>query len=139
MHQPPSRREPVSCSRWELAGSRAMRLLDALVWSGVWLAAAAAALVAACSRGMGVEPALLGLFHRRLKRWTPAKPVYLSCAWTAVAVALPAAHDPAARHAAWAAGVVAPTILANVALSNLRDGEGFAGRFGRARTLRAAA
>jgi hypothetical protein len=189
-----------------------MRWLDALAWSGLWLALAAAALVAACSRGMGVEARLLptaiaaggtlavygtdrlrdlardratsperaayverhwnligglaaaggiaaaasalaagaevtaiaapvaalGVFHRRLKRWSAAKPAYLTFAWTAVAVGMPAVLDPAARHAAWAAAVVAPTILANVALSNLRDGEGLAARFGRTRTLRTA-
>jgi len=190
-----------------------MRWLDALAWSGVWLAAAAAALVAASSRALGADPAwlpmavaaggtlavygtdrlrdlardrataperaafverhrnaitalaaaggavaaacavaagpavaataalvaLLGLFHRRLKRRVAAKPAYLTFAWTAVAVGLPAAYDAAALHRGWAAAVVAPTILANVALSNLRDGEGLAGRFGGARTRRAAA
>ena len=190
-----------------------MHWIDALVWSGLWLAAAAAALVAASSRAMGIDPspqivvlafagtlavyatdrlrdrvrdcgtaperaafaerhvvaiaalaasgglvaaacalgagcevaalaalvAAFGLFHRRLKRWTVAKPAYLTFAWTAIAVALPAAHDSTARHSAWAGSVVGPTILANVALSNLRDVEGLAGRFGRVRTLRAAA
>jgi hypothetical protein len=189
-----------------------MRWIDALAWSGLWLAVAAAALVAASSRAIGIDPApvvmalaaggtlavygtdrlrdrvrdrgtaperaafverhraaitflaaagglaaaasalaagpqvaalaalvaALGLLHRRLKRWTFAKPVYLTFAWTAVAVGLPAAYDAAALHRAWAAGVVATTILANVALSNLRDAEGLAGRFGRTRTLRVA-
>lgn len=186
--------------------------LDALVWSSVWLAAAAAALAAASSRAMGIEPApvvmalaaggtlaiygtdrlrdlardratapervafverhrigiavaagaggfaaagcalaagarvaavaalvaALGFAHRRLKGWLVVKPAYLTFAWTAVAVALPAAREPGARHVGWTAAVVASAILANVALSNLRDAEGLAGRHGRARTLGAA-
>jgi len=187
--------------------------LDALVWSSLWLAAAAAALLAASARAMGVEPApallllaasgtlavygadrlrdlsrdrataprraafverhraaiallagaggltavgcalaagrrvalvaalvaAFGFAHRRLKRWLVVKPLYLTGAWTAVAVALPAASDPAARHRSWTAAVVAASVLANVALSNLRDAEGLAGRHGRAPTLAAVA
>ena len=81
---------------------------------------------------VGRRGAAFGFAHRRLKRWLVAKPLYLTLAWTAVAVALPAAHDPAARHVGWAAAVVATAVLANVALSNLRDAEGLAGRHGRA-------
>lgn len=77
----------------------------------------------------------LGLLHRRLKRWFLVKPAYLTFAWTAVPVGLPAAHDPAAQHVGFAAAVVGASVLANVALSNLRDGEGVAGRIGRRRTL----
>jgi 4-hydroxybenzoate polyprenyltransferase len=183
--------------------------LDALAWSSLGLAAAAAALTAAASRALGVAPApavlglafggtvvvyvidrlrdlardrtsaperaafvdahrrgllalaglggglgagsalalhpravwlalgvgALGLLHRRLKRWFFAKPAYLTFAWTAVPVGLPAAHDPAAQHVAFAAAVVGTSVLANAALSNLRDGEGVAGRIGRRRTL----
>jgi 4-hydroxybenzoate polyprenyltransferase len=77
----------------------------------------------------------LGLLHRRLKRWFFVKPAYLTFAWTAVPVGLPAAHDPAARHVGFAAAVIGASVLANVALSNLRDGEGVAGRIGRPRTF----
>jgi 4-hydroxybenzoate polyprenyltransferase len=80
----------------------------------------------------------LGLAHRRLKRFAAAKPVYLTFAWTAVPVGLPAAADPGARHVGWAALVVGASVLANVMLSNLRDGEALAGRLGRRRTLGAA-
>jgi len=187
--------------------------LDALAWSSLWLAAVAAALAAASSRVMGIDPApavlvlaaggtlavygadrlrdlprdrgtaparaafverhrtaiallagagalaaggsalaagprvaalaalvaAFGFAHRRLKRWVVAKPLYLTFAWTAVAVALPAAYDPAARDVGWVSAVVAASVLANVALSNLRDAEGLAGRHGRVRTLQAVA
>ena len=80
----------------------------------------------------------LGLAHRRLKRWFFVKPLYLTFAWTAVPVGLPAAHDPSAQHVGAAGLVVGASVLANVALSNLRDGEGIAGRIGRVSTLRIA-
>ena len=187
--------------------------LDALAWSSLWLALAAAALAAAASHALEVRPApavlglafggtvvvyvidrlrdlardrasaperaafverhrsalivlaglggglaagsalalrpgaallalgvgALGLAHRRLKRWLLVKPAYLTFAWTAVPVGLPAAHDPSAQHVGFAAAVVFASVLANVALSNLRDGEGLAARLGRRRTLGAAA
>ena len=187
--------------------------LDALAWSSLWLALAAAALAAAASRGLEVPPApavlglafggtvliyvidrlrdlardrasapgraafverhrralvvlaglggglaagsalalrppalllallvgALGLAHRRMKRWFFVKPVYLTFAWTAVPVGLPATHDPASQHVGPVALVVAASVLANVALSNLRDGEGVAGRIGPRRTLFVAA
>jgi 4-hydroxybenzoate polyprenyltransferase len=182
---------------------------DALAWSSLWLALAAAALAAAASRALEVPPApavlglafggtlviyvidrlrdlardrtssparaafvtwhrpalvalaglagalaagsalalhprvwllallvgALGLAHRRLKRMAFVKPVYLTFAWTAVPVGLPAAEDPAARHLGAVALVVGASVLANVALSNLRDGEAIAGRLGTRRTL----
>jgi hypothetical protein len=83
------------------------------------------------ARGVGA----LGLAHRRLKRFAAAKPVYLSFAWTAVPVGLPAASDPGAHDAGWVALVIGAAVLANVVLSNLRDGEALAGRLGASRAL----
>jgi 4-hydroxybenzoate polyprenyltransferase len=89
--------------------------------------------------------AAFGLAHRRLKRFAWAKPVYLTGAWTAVAVGLPAAaaSERAPLDLArlgFALGIVSATVQANVVLSNLRDAEGIAGRLGtrRARALAAA-
>jgi 4-hydroxybenzoate polyprenyltransferase len=187
----------------------ALAAIDALLWSSVWLAAAAAVLTAAGARALGLEPApallglafggtlvvyvvdrlrdlerdrsraparaafvernrgglltlagaggalagacaltlrpeallltagvaALGLAHRRLKGWLLVKPAYLTFAWTAVPIGLPAAQDPAAQHIAPAAWVFGATVLANVALSNLRDGEGLAARLGQRRTF----
>ena len=188
----------------------ALALLDALLWSSVWIALTCLCLTAAASRALGVGPdpallglafggttfvyvidrlrdlardrttaparaafverhrrgllvlagvgggiaagagltlharalalvalvAALGLAHRRLKQWSPLKPVYLTFAWTAVPVGLPAAEDAGAQHVAWVAAVTGAAVLANVALSNLRDREALAARYGTRRTLR---
>ncbi len=50
-------------------------------------------------------------------------------------VGLPALQDPGAQHAGFAAAVVFACVLANIALSNLRDREGLAARLGPQRTL----
>jgi hypothetical protein len=112
--------------------------------------AAALSLAAAAGLGVALGPPVvlvcaavlaLGLLHRRLKRFALAKPVYLTLSWTAVAVGLPLAAAQGARSAVGGAGpgavalVVAGTVLANVILSNLRDGEGLAVRLGRRRAL----
>ena len=80
----------------------------------------------------------LGLAHRRLKRFAAVKPVYLTFAWTAVPVGLPAAQNPGFEQLGWVAAITASAVFANVALSNLRDQEALAGRFGTQRTLRVA-
>jgi len=53
-------------------------------------------------------------------------------------VGLPAAQDPGFEHLGWVAAITASAVFANVALSNLRDQEALAGRFGTQRTLRLA-
>lgn len=85
--------------------------------------------------GLTAVVAALGFLHRRLKGWLVVKPVSLTFAWTAVPVGLPAVSHPSVQHVGAVATVVGATVLANVALSNLRDGEGLAGRFGQRRTL----
>jgi hypothetical protein len=67
--------------------------------------------------------AALGLAHRRIKHLVFGKPIYLILSWTAVAVALPWARDPSARHVAWTAAVVLFAMWSNVILSNLKDQE----------------
>jgi hypothetical protein len=114
--------------------------------AGVAVGSAALAVVLAAVAGthaVGVAAVVLalGLAHRRLKRRIWAKPLYLTLSWTAVTVGLPWTSDPGARHVALVAMVLTLTILANVILSNLKDGEGAAARMGqlRARTLAASA
>ena len=63
----------------------------------------------------------VGLLHRRLKRWTLAKPLYVALACTAVTVGFTWVHAPIVRHGAWVAGIVAATAASNVLLYNLRD------------------
>jgi len=108
----------------------------------IGLAAVGALVAAGSALALGPRPAglalgvgALGLAHRRLKQWLLVKPVYLTFAWTAVPVGLPALYDPGAEHVGFAVAVVGATVLANVALSNLRDREGLAARLGPVRTL----
>lgn len=111
-----------------------------LTFAGLGLAAAAVAGTTLRPRTLALAAlvAALGLAHRRLKRWAPGKPAYLTFAWTAVPVGLPAAESGRPEHLAWVAAIVGAAVLANVALSNLRDREALAARLGRPRTLRAA-
>jgi 4-hydroxybenzoate polyprenyltransferase len=107
---------------------------------------AAGALVAGALAGVralaiAAAVAALGLAHRRLKRFAWAKPVYLTGSWTTVTVGLPAAAasaPPDAARLALVAAVVAGAVQANVILSNLRDAEGLAARFGARRARRVA-
>ena len=77
----------------------------------------------------------LGLAHRRLKRFAAAKPLYLTFAWTAVPVGLPAAAVSRRAARRLGRGDRRRAVLANVVLSNLRDREALAGRLGAKRAL----
>lgn len=87
--------------------------------------------------------AAFGFAHRRLKRFAWAKPLYLTGSWTAVSVGLPALARTGAPLDLGRLGVVAlvvgACVQANVVLSNLRDAEGLAARFGAIRATRVAA
>jgi hypothetical protein len=85
-----------------------------------------------------VPVAALGFFHRRLKRYAWWKPFYVSGAWVAVVVGLPAVALPVPRHLGWVAVILGATILANVVASNLRDDEAVTARFGARVPLRLA-
>jgi hypothetical protein len=114
--------------------ARNRRVLLALAAGGAALAALSAAALGPRPAGLAALVGALGLAHRRLKRFAAAKPVYLTFAWTAVPVGLPAAAAPAAAHLGWVTAVVGATVLPNVMLSNLRDREALAGRLGTRRT-----
>ncbi len=110
----------------------------ALLWQTALAGAAAlgaSALVPPGVLGVAAAVAVLGLFHRRLKRFVWVKPAYLTLAWTAVCVGFPAVSAKAGAGVLPAALVVGATLQANVALSNLRDNEGLARRLGRRRVL----
>ena len=105
----------------------------------------AAIAAAGFARWLGPSPALvlapvlaLGLFHRRLKRVPFFKPVYITLAWTAVVVALPAAHARVTSNAAWIAAVYGLAVFANAIAFNIRDREAVVARFGRRAALRSA-
>ena len=63
---------------------------------------------------LGALVAALGFAHRRLKRFAAAKAVYLTFAWTAVPVGLPAAQDPAFQHLGWVVAITVSAVFANV-------------------------
>ncbi len=187
---------------------RAQKLLDGLVFSNLWVAAAAAALAAAAGRALGGRPdalaaglafcgtlavygwdrlrdverdrftspersrfvtrhrhaltalagvglagavglapalgsrglALLGgvaalaLAHPFLKRIPFTKAAYLTAAWLAVVVGVPALRAGGGPLAAVAA-VLGPALAANAIASSVRDGEGGAARLGRRKAL----
>lgn len=85
----------------------------------------------------------LALLHRRLKRFALAKAAYVTAAWVAVVVGLPAAAahaptgvgGPGGTRWVWAAATVALAIYANAVASNVRDREAGAARVGAGRAL----
>ncbi|HEX5067299.1 MAG TPA: hypothetical protein VFY49_14355 [Myxococcota bacterium] len=105
---------------------------------GAAAAAIGGALCGARVVAVAAAVAVLGLAHRRIKHLAFGKVAYLILAWTAVAVALPVANDPAARNVVWVAWVVGFSIWANVILSNLKDLEGAAALVGPRMARRAA-
>jgi len=104
------------------------------------VAAALACVFFAASAGpriwLPLAPALaLGMFHRRIKHLTFGKSAYITAAWVAVVVLVPAAIDPAARAIGWVVALAASAIFANAIACNIRDREVAAARFGERRTL----
>jgi 4-hydroxybenzoate polyprenyltransferase len=115
--------------------ARHRRVLLMLAGLGAGLAAGAAFALGPATLALAAGVGALGLAHRRLKRMGAAKPVYLTFAWTAVPVGLPALQGPSDQPLGWVAAITATAVLANVALSNLRDREALAARLGTPRTL----
>lgn len=107
------------------------------------LLAGAASLVLAPPQGpralVLLAPVLAaGLLHRRLKQHGWWKPLYVSAAWTAVVVGLPAVVSPWPRDPCWSGAIVGATLVANVIASSLRDDEAWSARFGAGVPLRIA-
>lgn len=128
-HTTPQRSRFVSRHRGALGALSAVAVLLAapLAWAA---GAPAIALLA--------PVALAGFFHRRLKRFAAWKALYVSAAWVAVCVGLPAVLAPAPRHVAWVAAPLSLAILANAIASNVRDDEAATARLGVAVPLRIA-
>ena len=82
--------------------------------------------------------AALGLLHRRLKRFAIWKPFYVSAAWVAVTVVLPALQCEELARVAWVVAIIGSSIFANVIASNLRDREAVMAARGADLPLRAA-
>lgn len=101
------------------------------------LAAGAAALGALGAAVLGpgcvllLTPVLaLGLLHRRLKHIPFTKSVYVTAAWLAVVVGLPALAAERARSVGWVAALLGCALFANAVASSARDVEAAAARFG---------
>lgn len=100
------------------------------------MALAGCAAVAAVVLGARVGPSAVvlcaavlvpGLLHRRWKRVPGFKLAYVTGAWLAVVVGLPALALPGAHGAPAVAGVLGPALLANAIASNVRDAENLGG------------
>ena len=106
--------------------ARHQRTLEALSITSA--AAAALCALRAGPRAIAIAASVLvvGLFHRRLKRWSQLQPIYVVCAWLAVTVGLPVATAEGGAHAGWIVALLAPALFANVAAPQAR---GVAGAF----------
>jgi len=94
--------------------------------SALIVAAAIASLSISIRAGWSAVWALLpvlvmGLSHRRLKRFENAKILYVAAAWTWVGFGLPAVLAADARNLRWVAAILALTMIANVIAFNVRD------------------
>ncbi len=119
----PRRSAFVSTHRDAMAGATALAAVSAI---GI-------ALVSGRETILLLVPVLaIGLLHRRIKHLALAKPAYISAAWLAVVVGVPAVQSPAASHGGWVAIVLAGAIVANAIASNVRDDEAAAAAWGSA-------
>ncbi len=82
------------------------------------LASTATAIITLC-----LAIGLVGLFHRRMKRYPTVKAVYVSACWTAACVGLPWIASGRTDLGVWMAGVYFLSLSANLIASNLRDDE----------------
>jgi 4-hydroxybenzoate polyprenyltransferase len=110
---------------------------------GLTVVAAVASALLAVSAGpvaaLTLAPVLLiGLLHRRLKRFAPAKAAYVTACWLCVVVGLPSVLAAGPTHIGWVAAILAASIGANAIASNLRDFEAGVDLYGEVVALRAA-
>lgn len=128
-HTAPARSEFVSAHR---AGLLVLTV-------GAALAAATLAVASGPAAVALLAPiAVVGLLHRRLKRFEWAKGSYIALAWAAVVVGLPWVLASEPRQPALTAGILVLAIYANAIASNVRDAEAGAARVGLARALQLA-
>lgn len=100
--------------------------------NGVWLVGSRA-----CLPLLGALP--LALFHRRLKRFWTLKALYVTTAWIAVVVGVPAVAAGAGLHdTTWAVALVGGAVFANAIASSVRDEEAAAAVYGGPAALRVA-
>jgi hypothetical protein len=108
----------------------------ALLAIGAGLASLGFAMFAGPRVWLLLAPVLgLGLLHRRIKHLTFGKSAYITAAWVAVVVLVPAVIDPAADAIGWAAAFCASAVFANAIACNIRDREVVAALIGERRAL----
>lgn len=116
---------------------------------GLWLLTAAAG-VASLALGLALALAtsmdvvllcagvvVVGLLHRRLKRWPVAKPIYVAGAWVAVTAGIPALSAPEPATVPWLLAIYAAAIGANLIAANLPDSDSTASLLAGARAIAA--
>ena len=81
---------------------------------------------------------VLGLAHRRLKRFAWVKSGYIAAAWVLVVTGLPAAVGTEVEHVTPIGAVLAAALYANAVASNVRDSEAASQHLGAGRALRVA-
>jgi hypothetical protein len=64
---------------------------------------------------------VVGLLHRRLKRWPLAKPLYVALAWVAVTVGIPSLTAPGSDLVLWVVAVHGSAIGANLVATSQRS------------------
>ncbi len=112
--------------------------LTSAVIAGAMIALAGAVYAGDAVAAIAAPILVVGLLHRRLKRVPLLKPWYLTAAWLAVTVAIPALAAPTAPprvRLAWVVSVQGLAILANAIASSVRDREGTAALLGTHRAL----
>lgn len=125
-HTAPRRAAFVAAHRRELAAVSGVGLAG-----GAALAAAAGpAVIALCA-----VVAVPAFWHRRIKHVAPASAVYVSAAWLAVTVGLPALRGGEPGRTAAAALALAGALFGNALASALRDGDAPGRWLGPARAL----
>ncbi len=115
----------------------APRLVAACVLAGIGAATFAIQLGPAPLLLLAIVLAL-GLFHRRLKTIPMIKAGYISGAWLAVVIGVPALSAADPRHTGWVTAILGLSVFSNVVASSIRDQEAAAEHFGPVRTLAAA-
>ncbi|MFP8882222.1 MAG: hypothetical protein VCE43_23485 [Myxococcota bacterium] len=125
----PARSDFVSRHRARLNGLTATAAVTAAIF----------AISAGTQAALTLAPVLLiGLFHRRLKKFAAAKAAYVTAAWLCVVVGLPLVLGQHAAHVGWVAAILGPSIGANAIAANLRDFEAGVEHWGEVVALRAA-
>lgn len=115
--------------------TRHYRGLWALTFSSAFIAALLLLRAPRAVQGIAVAVLLLGFTHRRIKGLAYFKEFYLTVAWLAGILGLPANYHGNAQHLWQCAFVLGPALLANDMAASIRDKEGLTQTMGSRTTL----